>query len=145
MTLSLRVSNNTCVEIRMARPIDRPWRSRLPGISKLGLVLLLVGLVAFGYGIVQRGLPSRDADLRSADLMAIVAEEIRRMEQETDPEARERLRQRINNLSFSADMSLMESREREAQHAYIAIFGAITSVAGIIVLATHRRRTQNLV
>ena len=129
----------------MAKNIARPWDSRLPGVSKLGLALLLVGLVAFGYGIVQRGLPSRDADLTSATKSAIMAEEIRRMEQEKDPQTRELLRQRVNRLSRDADRSLIESREKEAEHAYIAIFGAVMSFAGIIVLYVHRRRMQNLI
>jgi len=129
----------------MANNADRPWRGRLPGTSRLGLALLLVGLVAFGYGIVQRGLPSRNADLASATSISIVAEEIRRMEAETDPEARELLRQRVNRLSRSGDRSLAASRQSETEHAYIAIFGAIMSVSGIIVLIVHRRRMQNLI
>jgi len=67
------------------------------------------------------------------------------MDRETDPAARERLRRRINEISFAADNSLMESRRKEQQHAMIAIFGGITSLAGLIVLIVHRRRTRNLI
>lgn len=123
----------------------RPWRKPLPGISRIGLILLLVGLAAFGYGIVQRGLPSSSADRASADLMRATGSLQQQMDRETDPAARERLRRRIKEISFAADNSLMESRRREQQHAMIAIFGGITSLVGIIVLIVQRRRTRNLI
>ena len=123
----------------------RPWRKRLPGVSRIGLFLLLVGLAAFGYGIVQRGLPSSSADRGSADLSGMVAKLERHRDTLTDPVARERLRRRINELAFESDNLLMTSRQRESEHAMIAIFGGITSLAGIIILIMHRRRTRNLI
>jgi hypothetical protein len=123
----------------------RPWRKRLPGVSRIGVILLLVGLAAFGYGIVQRGLPSSSADSTAADLYETVAKLERQMDTQTDPAARERLRTRINEFARAADRSLMASRQRESEHAIIAIFGGVVSLAGIIVLIVHRRRTQNLI
>ena len=124
---------------------DRPWRKRLPGISRLGLVVLLVGLTAFGYGLVQRGLLSSSADSTSAQLSELVAQLERQMDTQPDPAAREGLRRRIDDLAFAAENSLMESRQLEAQHARIAIFGGVASLAGIVILIVHRRRTRNLI
>jgi hypothetical protein len=129
----------------MADISERPWRKRLPGVSRIGLILLLVGLAAFGYGIVQRGLPSSSADSAAADLYRTSAKLKRQMETQADPAAREHLRRRINEIEFAADNSLMASRQRESEHAMIAIFGGVASLAGIIVMIVHRRRTRNLI
>jgi hypothetical protein len=129
----------------MNESLRRPWTKHIRGYSLIGISLLIAAVCVFGYGIVQNGLVASHHSEMSAIIMEQADELQARADLSTDPYEREQLLDMSIKSQVEAIMELNKHWEQVRNHKRLIIIGIVLSLAGIIILIVHRRRTRNLI